>query len=311
LSRDPLEEAASTNLYNFVTNNPISLFDILGLFDPELGVAIMFGFGLDNKTGPYISTISFAGSASQGLCDDLYLRADINIRIYTGGLGTSITNTGFFDFEYDLTGSLSGSIGSGEGEPVPSYTLNYYCRSAIDNQFQNSFTYGQALNYNSSVGRTQSGFIGLRSDHFYFNYNNDSRGFPTWGGGSDWSWTGGGAIGLYLGGGEYAETGFQDFTGRYIRRDLRHNVIDINNPRLDGVYDQTQGQLGLNRAEWYMRYGNNQGSITASRSAPDSDWLNIQNLIHDRIDAAHFEYPESMSYRYSISFEGIVKAKQE
>ncbi|MBP7830096.1 MAG: hypothetical protein KA248_09290 [Kiritimatiellae bacterium] len=304
LSRDPIGAAGGANLYAFVRNSPIDLVDILGLVDPELGVALAIGLGWDNATGPYISTVSLVGSAAQGLCDNLKFRGDVHVRFYTGGLGTTHGDRSFTDFALDLTGSLSATLGEGSGAGTSYYTLNYQTRSAVENTFQNSISLGQARNYNSALGqKTRVGFMGLRADNFFMQYNNDVACPPTWGEGTDHGWTGGGILGLYVGGGNSIETGFQDFTGDLINRRLRHPGDGRSR---DGYYRQTQGDLSLNRAEWFLRYGGGQGAATLSISSPD--WLNVQHFIHDYISpgAACFEYPE---FRYSLTVEGEVKAK--
>ena len=173
----------------------------------------------------------------------------------------------------------------------------------MQNTFQNSFTWGQAWNYNSALGgTTRVGFMGLRADNFFMQYNNDVNRFP-YGEGTDHGWTGGGVLGFYVGGGNSIETGFQDFTGDILGFNRRH--VGDGRSR-DGYYLQDQGELSLNRAEWFLRYGGSQGSATLSISSPD--WLNVQHLIHDYISpsSARFEYPE---FRYSLTVEGEIKAK--
>jgi hypothetical protein len=185
--------------------------------------------------------------------------------------------------------------------------LNHYTKSAIGNTYRNSVTWGQAFNYNSNVGGTRNGFIGLRADDFFAHYTNDAAEVPTYGGNTDYAWTAGAIVGIYAGGGEYAELGFQDFTGRYIHRN------DTVSPGGRRHYRQDQDQRVLNNAEWYFRYGNmNSGSITAHIESPE--WLNGQHIVHDlRNNIPRFWYEEEQDgvLEFSLSIEGIVKAQSE
>lgn len=300
ISRDPLGEKGGINLSNFIRNDSINSSDYLGLVDPEFGgmFNVSLGWG---RNGLFVSSISFAGSASQGLCENLKIKGDFNIRFYTGDeLGTPVGGKGF---GYDITGTISTMVGEGAADPIPSYSLNYHTKSAINNSYMNSFNYGRSFNYNSNVGSTKNGFIGVRTDNYYIHYNNDAKEFPTYGN-SDYAWTAGAIIGIYAGGGEYAELGYQDFTGRYIDRELTENI----NGRVH--YQQEQDQRGLNKARWYTRYGNvNSGSITAN--VESTEWLNGQHIIHDIRGFSRFLYEEEQDdeINITVSIEGIVKGK--
>tara|TARA_R100000027_G_scaffold17378_1_gene12555 strand:- start:545 stop:1651 length:1107 start_codon:yes stop_codon:yes gene_type:complete len=292
LSRDPIGERGGLNLYAFVGNDGVNIWDLLGLSDPGLGVGLGVSLGFDNKQGLFVDSLYLVGSAEQGLCDNLKLKGDVSVRLFNGGPGSN-------GFTFDLNGALSVTVGSGSGEETRFYTLNQSTRSAIGNTFRNSLTWGQNFTYNSAIDqKTRVGFLGLRSDSIYFHYNNDASLPPSFGGGTDYSWTAGGIIGLYAGGGNFAEVAFQDFTS-------------VGGPLVSGsgnssVYQQSQDDKGLNRAEWSVRLGSSLGSATAFVSSPD--WLNLQHFVHLYVTPSTplFEYPEATNIRYGISFEGQV-----
>ncbi len=303
LSRDPIGERGGLNLYAFVGNDGVNLWDLLGLSDPGLGVGLGVSLGFDNKRGPYVNSIYLVGSAEQGLCDNIRLKGDVGVRLFNGGMGSN-------GLTFDLNGSLSVTVGSGDGEETRSYTLNQSTQSAIGNTFQNSFTWGQNFNYNSTIdASSRVGFIGLRADNFYFHYNNDASLAPSFGGGTDQSWTAGGVLGVYAGGGNFGEVAFQNFTGLTLGTTHSGDGRSIQN----GYWRQSKDELGLNRAEWSVRLGNNTGSATAFISSPD--WLNMQHVVHDYITPAtpRFEYSEATGHgvRYGISFDGFVRALNE
>src|SRR5205823_2978207 len=131
------------NVYGFLQNNPVTHIDLLGLTDPQFGAGLSIGLGWDSIKGVFVNNISLFGTASQGLCQNAKLRADINVRLYTGGLGTPTTETGSPGrFQLDITGAFSATIGQGHGAGTPQYTLNYQTHSALDNTFNDSFTLG-------------------------------------------------------------------------------------------------------------------------------------------------------------------------
>jgi RHS repeat-associated protein len=303
INRDPIGRKGGINLYGFVRNNSISAYDLFGLAEPEFGAAFNISIGYGRK-GLYINSLSFVGSATQGLCDDLKIKGDFNIRFYTGDvLGAPSDGSGF---GYDITGTIAGMLGKGSADSTPSYSLNHYTKSAIGNTYRNSFAWGQSFNYNSNVGGTNNGFIGLRADDFFAHYSNDVGEFPTYGGPTDYAWTAGAIVGIYTGGGEYAELGFQDFTGRYIDRSITDPISGRQH------YRQNPDQRILNNAEWYFRYGNmDSGSITAHIESPE--WLNGQHIVHDTRNIARFLYPEERDdvLEFSLSIEGIVEAQSE
>ena len=197
-NKDPVGRKGGINLYGYVRNNSISTYDLLGLAEPEFGAAFNISVGYGHN-GLYIDPLSFVGSATQGLCDDLKIKGDFNIRFYTGDmLGAPPDGSGF---GYDITGTIAGMLGQGSADSTPSYSLNHYTKSAIGNTYRNSVTWGQAFNYNSNVGGTQNGFIGLRAEDFFAHYTNDVDEIPTYGGGYDHAWTAGAIVGIYTGGG--------------------------------------------------------------------------------------------------------------
>lgn len=113
-----MTEEGEPHLYCFVSNDSIGRIDFLGLEDPELGVALKVVVGWDSVRGPYISSIGVAGTVSQGLCDTLKMRGDINVRVYNGGPGTAVDQRGWRVFQVDLTGSWSATIGRGRADPI-------------------------------------------------------------------------------------------------------------------------------------------------------------------------------------------------
>ncbi len=316
--RDPFGYKGGINLNAYIKNSPIGLYDILGLSGgngPVFGAEFYIGLGFSRSGKFHISSLRIVGSAQQGLCDDLLVKGDFNFRFYTDGLGTSVVESKyggkrFYPYGFDITGSMYAILGNGQGGAVPSYTLNYHTKSAIDNNFRNSLTWGQSFNYNSNVEATRDGFIGFRADNFYFNYNNDVPEFPTYGGGSDYAWTAGAIAGVLVGDRETLELGYQDFTGIY-----QWENKDRTNARLEHKingrlhYSQTEDQRGLNRAIWYLRTEGDFGNVTVDIESPP--FINGQHIIHDLRKINRFEYlQEGDDFKeFSISFMQLVKSR--
>jgi len=71
---------------------------------------------------------------------------DVSYNRYKGGAGT---NGGW---NYDVSVNMYNTSGSGYGDPMPQYTTNSNTRSAFDNNYNNSNTFGFSASYNGETG---------------------------------------------------------------------------------------------------------------------------------------------------------------
>jgi RHS repeat-associated protein len=126
LGRDPIEESGGLNLYGFVTNNPINLWDYLGMLPPSVlppGVVPSAGFGAGvsspnyttaytnlqvNATGPEVSVT--LGNISVGIETDTL---DSSTRMVSVGglLGNSYSVTATVSVEeHSVTIEVGGVV---------------------------------------------------------------------------------------------------------------------------------------------------------------------------------------------------------
>jgi hypothetical protein len=256
ISRDPIEEAGGINLFDFLGNDSIDLVDGLGLSDKsfEFAAFLNFRLGFDSR-GVVYQGVDVSTSVAGRCVENAEIRFDLMGSFYTGGVGTSTVRRGFAPSRgYDLSGTVSVVLGTGESSRMPIYLPNINHQSSIDNTFENSLMYGRSWNYNSALGLTELGIIGLRVGNVGFSMNNDTNNLPHFGGGTDHSWTGGGVITARLGGGSLLELGYQSFTGI----GLGYGSGGINSEFINPVGPfgtQVQGEdLDLNRADTFLRY---------------------------------------------------------
>jgi RHS repeat-associated protein len=280
LSRDPVGLSGGLNLYGFVKNDPVDLIDLYGLSDdhsPALGILFELGVGFDQTSGPHFMA-AVTGSVSVSSCDYLKLNGDVSIRVYNGGLGAP-KSAGFKTITYEVAASASATLGYGQGSPTPSYTTHYYTKSFFDNTYDYSVQEGLSWNYNPWIGEaTMVNYIGVKAANFYWHFYNDVKEPPFLGGGTDYNWSAGTSVGLYLDKNQGTiEMGFQDFTGTTNRRS--ENILNGEGLGDYGTWRQNAAQQDLNRAEWYLRYMDGQMTYTLSTSSPSA--LNIQNWVHD------------------------------
>lgn len=138
------------------------------------------------------------------------------------------------------------------------------------------------------------GLIRLQGGGAFFNYNNDQWHPPYGlGDGDDRGWTGGGALGFFIGDGQFVMTGFDAFTGR------THEAITYNR---NGPNKQTPHSASLNQSQWFLGVSGNSGSLFGiSLNAPDR--FNVQHWIHSTIspEAGYFEYPKDIQFRLRMS----------
>jgi len=132
------------------------------------------------------------------------------------------------------------------------------------------------------MGRTRIGHVQLGVGDGYVHTHNDVKKFPFFGGGTDYSWTGGGIAGLRLRGGEWIELGLPVFTGEPPPPDpvtYERPTIPHDGKSADGYYRQEAYDLSFTRADIMLRVVGKTGSAAVFMSAPDR--LNPQHRVHD------------------------------
>ncbi len=241
--------------------------------------------------------------------------SSLHFAAYNGGVGTGVHKS---NLVVDLTAAVNLTVGGGQGTPLQSYSLNYNSPIPTLNNFQNSFSYGQLLTWNSGVNENQfsldriqrEGMIGFRLGDVNVSTNNDTQRFYL-GGGTDMAWTGGISVAT-----PFFEVGFQDFSGDYLHNaeeEKRKDEIDQEirllkrNSEMDKLtrkqkiselesrlkhltdkhyHNQTSYQKNLNKASTYIRVNNN--GYNATIDLIGDAWL--QNAIHRVIKDFRFEY---------------------
>ena len=246
--------------------------------------------------------------------------SSLHISAYNAGLGSGVHKK---NLVVDLTAAVNLTVGAGQGTPLQSYSLNYNSPIPMLNDFQNSFSYGQLLTWNSALQENQfslnriqrEGMIGFRLGDVNVSSNNDTK-RAYFGGGTDMGWTGGISVAT-----PFLEVGFQDFSGDFLKtsktgggeEERREIIIDeikkikknFNLDALDkkdkinrlekelGVltnnryHNQTSYQKKLNKASTYIRINNSNG-YNATVDLIGDAWL--QNAIHKAIKDFRFEY---------------------
>lgn len=221
----------------------------------------------------------------------------LHFAAYNGGLGTAF---GGKNLVVDITAAANLVVGTGNGMPLQSYSLNYNSPIGLQNNFNKSIGYGQLLTWNSALNQGEfsldkiqrEGMIGFRIGDVNVSSNNDTK-RAYFGGGTDMGWTGGLSIVT-----PFMEVGFQDFSGDYFNgprdklgtfNDEEKKEIMIKNglnPFEEMKHRQTNYQKSLNKASTYFRVNNNGYNITLD--VIGDAWL--QNGIHKAIKDFKFEY---------------------
>lgn len=219
--------------------------------------------------------------------------AALNASVYNHGLGTPVNGK---DLVVDVTAVAYLTVGGGKSTPLTTNTLNYNSPSAIQNDFQNSFSYGQLLTWNSALNGQRfsladiqrQGMIGFRLGDFNVSSNNDTKYYG--GDAGDKKWTGGISVVTPL-----FEVGFQDFSGDYLhgkdRFDDDDELREFNKKNginsFESFHRQTQLQKNLNKASTYFRFSTANGDNLTVDFVGDA-WF--QNAIHKAIKDFRFEY---------------------
>jgi hypothetical protein len=170
LSVDPLTPDYPHNSpYAFSEDVVINAVELEGLEKVEVNGQVSGSVTVGKNPQVRITatgTLGYTGDRSQ-------FKADASLSVYKGGLGTSRMDNGT---EFDISGNITGTIGSRElSTLLPQYTLNSETRSAIDNPFKFSGTYGKMFNYNSATSEvTSQGIVGFRIGAVGVSSSNDS-----------------------------------------------------------------------------------------------------------------------------------------
>ncbi|QCE43068.1 hypothetical protein [Psychroserpens sp. NJDZ02] len=304
-AEDALGKIASKN--GFTASN--------GFVDPpKNGNGFRALFGLQISLGYKVRYKATANIGYGQRYGDFGLTNSLHVAAYNGGLGVGV---GKKNFTVDITAAVNLTAGGGHSTPLQSYSSNYNSPIPNLNNFQNSFSYGQLLTWNSNVNHNQfslddiqrQGMIGFRLGDFNVSSNNDTSMFY-FGDGGDRSWTGGLTVSTPL-----FEVGFQDFSGKYTEngasetklKELRQAIKNIKNSDLskaekaektalfdkqlseltdNSLHTQNNYQRNLNKASTYFRINNNGNNATVDFIG--DAWL--QNFIHRSINDLRFDY---------------------
>ena len=281
ITRDPLGFVDGPNLYTYVLQNPWTYFDPEGLFrDTEYAATISIGFGFDTQRRA-LPRIDLTVSAQNELSESARATVDVNLSLYGGEQGTP-------NDQYGVGGDFSVLAyfmsGSGSGDSLPIQTLNRNTHSAMENDFARSWMWGGGYNYNNATEDWTSHYVGaVRHGDTLVSFQNDQGRFPAffWPRGTDQAWTASFDVKRGVGSGDFAQIGWQGFTG----------VPDFDVVR-NNIYDQPRGDVNLNRSVFYL--GGRQGNFSHSigYSGPRTDWP--QRGIHSLWDgAANFRRTET------------------
>lgn len=278
-----------------ITNNNNSFGGGIGSGPPDHGFRVTFG--LQILVGYKIRLRANANIGYGNRWGNFGATSSLHFAAYNGGLGTGVNKK---DLVVDLTAAVNLTVGGGQATPLQSYSLNYNSPIPTLNNFQNSFSYGQLLTWNSGVNENQfsldriqrEGMIGFRLGDVNVSTNNDTKRLYL-GGGTDMAWTGGISVAT-----PFFEVGFQDFSGDYFRegksretnddidRALMRSEKENRNPFTERYHRQTEYQKNLNKASTYIRVNNN--GYNATVDFIGDAWL--QNAIHRAIKDFKFEY---------------------
>ncbi|MBS9767088.1 MAG: hypothetical protein KGV44_06065 [Flavobacteriaceae bacterium] len=292
-------EQSVKNYANNSINSSQSNYCSLGTPPPIGGFKITFGLQilLDYK-------VRFKANLNLGYGQrvrNFGATSSIHISAYNSGLGTRVCKR---DLVVDITAAANVIIGTGNGIPLQSYSLNYNSPIPMLNDFLYSIRYGQLYTWNSALHKNEfsldrlqrEGMIGFRLGNIVnVSSNNDTK-RAYFGGGTDMGWTGGISLVTPL-----FEFGFQDFSGDYRRvKNIKHQKTKDNDDdflrkynrehNIDsslGFHRQTPYQKSLNKASTYIRFNNPNGGNTTIDFIGDA-WL--QDLIHKKIQDFRFEY---------------------
>ncbi|GGX14499.1 hypothetical protein [Aquimarina muelleri] len=278
---------------------------------PDKGFSVTFGIQI--LVGYKIRVRGNANIGYGNRYGNFGATSSLHISAYNAGLGSAVGKKGLV---VNLTAAINLTIGSGYGTPLQSYSLNYNSPIPTLNDFDNSFSYGQLLTWNSALNENQfsldriqrEGMIGFRLGDVNVSSNNDTK-RAYFGGGTDMGWTGGLTVAT-----PFLEIGFQDFSGKYAqeddkqRKDILERIKETkkNNDlskfqkearvsELEGelkkmtsnYHNQTSYHKKLNKASTYIRINNSSG-YNATVDLIGDAWL--QNAIHKAIKDFRFEY---------------------
>ena len=272
--------------------------------DPP-GKGFKISFGLQILVGYKVRYRASANLGYGNRWENFGATSSFHFSAYNGGLGTGINKKNL--------------VGGGYGTPLQSYSLNNNSAIPMQNDFKNSFSYGQLLTWNSGLNENQfsldklqrEGMIGFRLGDVNVSSNNDTK-KAYFGGGTDMGWTGGISVAT-----PFFEVGFQDFSGDYLKdapeevkkdkigkeikalkkdksitKDERKEKIAVLEKELKELtfhkyHNQSDYQKNLNKASTYLRI-NNSNEFGATVDLIGDAWL--QNAIHRAIKDFRFEY---------------------
>ncbi|MGD1846914.1 MAG: RHS repeat-associated core domain-containing protein [Salibacteraceae bacterium] len=297
---DPLvDKYPELSTYQFSSNKPIHTNELEGLeAGPlRLGATASTSISFGAEKTPRVSG-SMTVSAQVGIGNPQQnwrgnFKLDLTGTAYNGGLGVSQNGRGM---QWDLSAALTGTAGTGVGDPLPTYTLNYHSKSGIPNEYNRSISFGSMYTFNSTIGQSaekhkslgvyRQGLIGFRLGGISVSSNNDSELYG--GEGTDEGFTGG-IIASTMYRGALLEFGYQSFTGANKHGDpgkpkAHHMVGDRR------IRTQTAEQLTYNKA---ITFGRVSGQFGRWNGTATIDWYTggwFQNAIHRFASQEYFIY---------------------
>jgi len=263
-----IQENESGNSFGNVGSKLSSKEDV---FRFNLSLQIMIGYKVKETKWKLGATIAFKkkwpglSAINPAIIDPAFdpsIDTVVGFGIY-GNLGSTA------NLEFDLTASvdvIAVAVGGFREQ------LSYNSPMTNLNDFINSFKYGQALTRNSTLNKEnkfsfdqiqQEGLVGFRIGDVNICTNNDTEGFPYYGGGTDKGYTGGISIVMpFLD----LEIGSQTFTGDYL------------------AHKQSQYQQNLNKSPLHIQF-NDKGFNSTIDFISDAP---LQNFIYKRINNHFF-----------------------
>jgi RHS repeat-associated protein len=251
LSVDPLAGSfPSWGPYVYTLNNPVRLVDPDGN-SPEPPV---LGFGAYLRMSLGTGGLSIRGGLSASVSANygsVQAAGVGNFNFYNRGVGAS--SEGGWGFDASVGAGVTAGWGGNDARPMPNYIGNVTSASSLQNTYQNSVTYGQAMIFSKGLydegmgdnpGFQRNGVIGARFGGFSFSSHNDTDFYG--GGGSDKGFTGGMRLSVDGGSNGLLHFGTEVYTGtpyKYIRN-------QEYNPSIEGIREYVQTPFGrtLNNA---------------------------------------------------------------
>lgn len=298
ISRDPLEEKETFNLYSFVRNNPVSAIDKLGLSTaPIASITYKITWGGENlSTGKSINFNVGVQSGPDGWKrDSLYphLDAGIGVSYRLGTVGDKNGGFGSWDANiYALVGLRSGISDKNWRYNIPSSdSLNPF---PDNSKYSLTFGYINNTRLDDTRLNTHYWMLALSIGDFRIQTHNDA------GLGTDQAHTSSGEIGY----GPFG-VGWDMYTGTYGENSKHKPFTKFPGnwkPSPEDKFEYfvlTQEEMSYNKSRWYARCWCNKNFALLGEV-----WDNglLQNLFHYLINQPGFPY-QNQGYDFRGGFQ--------